>query len=76
MSDVSERLRELMELVGQAQELLDQAVGKAARLAPQDKELVRQHLLQPRNHLRTSADGLRRKLEVADAQAKEKRRAG
>lgn len=76
MSDVPGRLAEVMALVAQAQELLDQAVGRAARLTPRDKELVRQHLMEPRNHLRNSADGLRRKMDAADAQAREKRRAG
>lgn len=74
MTDATDRLREVLDLVGRAQELLDQAVGKAARLALQEKELVRLHLLEPRNHLRSSADSLRRKVEDMDEQASAKRR--
>jgi hypothetical protein len=76
MSDSTARLRDVMELVANAQELLDQAVGRTARLAVRDRELIREHLLPPRNHLRNSADSLRRKMDTADAQAREKRRAG
>lgn len=75
MSDVPDRIGEVMELVARAQELLDQAVGRSARLTGLNKELVRQHLLEPRNHLRNSAHALRRKLDTEDARAQEKRRA-
>jgi hypothetical protein len=76
MSSVPDRLREVMDLVGRAEELLDQAVGMSARLAPRDRELARHHLIEPRSHLRISADELGRKLATAVAQAGEKRVAG
>ena len=76
MSDAPDRLLDVMDLVHQAQDLLYQAVGRATRLSVRDRELVRDYILPPRNHLRNSADSLRRKMDTADAQAGERRRAG
>ena len=76
MSDVPDRLQQVMVLVGQAQDLLDQAVGRATRLSIRDRELVRNYILPPRNHLRSSADSLRPKMDTVDAQDRERRRVG
>lgn len=76
MGESTDRLREVLELVAEAQELLDQAVGRGATLAIRDRERVREYLMPPRNHLRSSVDSLRRKMDTAEAQAREKRRAG
>lgn len=76
MSDVPDRLREVMDLVGQAQNLLDLAVGRATRLSVRDRELARDYLLPPRNHLRSSAESLRRKMDTTDPSGRERRRGG
>ncbi len=78
MSNSPERVREVLDLVAQAQELLDQAVGRSVKLPVHDRELMRQYLLPPRNHLRGSADAFRQKVEAAaaEAQVREKRREG
>ena len=73
MSESTDRLRDVLQLVAQAQELLDQAVGRGARLTIRDRECVREYLMPPRNHLRNSVDSLRRKVDTAEAQAREKR---
>jgi hypothetical protein len=73
MSESTDRLRDVLELVAQAQELLDQAVGRGSRLTIRDRECVREYLMPPRNHLRSSVDSLRRKVDTAEAQAREKR---
>jgi hypothetical protein len=59
----TDRVPDLLELSLRALELLDQAVGRAARLHPRDRDRLREHLLPPRNHLRSSTDALRRTLE-------------
>ncbi|MEW5929131.1 MAG: hypothetical protein AB1941_16865 [Gemmatimonadota bacterium] len=73
MADTDVRLEQVLEMAQQALELLDQAVGKGARLRVQDRALVRDHLMAPRNHLRTSYDSLRRNLEREEARAAERR---
>ncbi|HEV2149687.1 MAG TPA: hypothetical protein VGR37_19965 [Longimicrobiaceae bacterium] len=59
----ADRVPDILDVALRALELLDQAVGRAARLPPRDRDRVREHLLAPRNHLRSTTDALRRKLE-------------
>jgi hypothetical protein len=66
MSDTAEeRMEEVLELVSQAMEQLDLAVGKATRLPIRDRLTVRDHLLPPRNHLRSAIHALRKQLDAA-----------
>lgn len=77
MPDPTEdRIRDIQQLADQALELLDLAIGRAVRLPKRDRDLVREHLLEPRTHLRNSATTLRRKIETEEAQAEARRRAG
>lgn len=69
-----ERIRDIQQLADQALELLDLALGRAVRLPKRDRELVREHLLEPRTHLRNSATTLRRRIETEEAQAEVRRR--
>lgn len=55
---------EIQELAARALELLDQAVGRAARLNVKGRQRVREHLMAPRNHLRASLDRMRQKIEA------------
>ncbi len=64
MSEASEdRLAEVLEMVNQAMTQLDLVVGRASRLPIRDRMLVRDHILPPRNHLRSAVHALRRKIE-------------
>lgn len=64
MSDApDDRLTEVLEMVRQAMDQLDLAVGKATRLPIRDRLLVRDHILPPRNHLRSALHTLRRAVE-------------
>ncbi|HEX2189984.1 MAG TPA: hypothetical protein VHG51_13850 [Longimicrobiaceae bacterium] len=64
MSDApDDRLTEVLEMVSQAMDQLDLAVGKATRLPIRDRLLVRDHILPPRNHLRSAFHALRRRIE-------------
>ncbi|HEV2146095.1 MAG TPA: hypothetical protein VGR37_01620 [Longimicrobiaceae bacterium] len=66
MSDTAEeRMDEVLEMVSQAMEQLDLAVGKATRLPIRDRLVVRDHLLPPRNHLRSAVHALRKQLDAA-----------
>ena len=70
MSDApAERLQAILDLLGRAQEALDQAVGRAATLPIRERTLVRDQLVPPRTHLQRSADTLRRKVQEAEAKA-------
>lgn len=59
-------LAEALEMAQRALELLDHAVGRAARLPVRERERLREHLMPPRNHLRGSVDSLRRKIELEE----------
>ena len=64
MSEAPEdRMTEVLDLVKQAMEQLDLAVGKATRLPIRERLVVRDHILPPRNHLRSAFQALNRKLE-------------
>lgn len=64
MSEEQEdRMAEVLEMVGQAMDQLDLAVGKATRLPIRERLIVRDHILPPRNHLRSAIHALRRGLE-------------
>lgn len=56
-------LDDVLGLALDALELLDQAVGRGSRLPIHDREQVREYLMPARNHLRSSTDSLRQKLE-------------
>lgn len=68
-------IQDVQELAAQALALLDQAVGRAVRLPIRDRELVREYLLAPRNHLRNSVTSLGQKIETEEARAKARRAA-
>lgn len=70
------RLQEIIELAAQAEELLDRAVGRSARMRGQNRELVRTYLLSPRNHLRASLATLRQQVEEASRQRETDTRLG
>lgn len=63
VSPAGDRLADVLGLSQRALEMLDKAVGRAARLPIRDRERVREYLLPARNHLRSSTDTLRRTLE-------------
>lgn len=67
------RIREIQELTDRALDLLDRAVGMAARLPRPRRDLVREALMPPRNHLRSSATSLRQKIEAEEALAAARR---
>jgi hypothetical protein len=73
MEPAEERISDIQQLADQALELLDLALGRAVRLPKRDRELVRDHLLAPRTHLRNSVTTLRRTIEMEEAQAEERR---
>ena len=58
-----DRLSEVLEMVNQAMDQLDLAVGKATRLPIRERLLVRDHILPPRNHLRSAIHALRRRVD-------------
>lgn len=60
---VDDRLTDVLEMVSQAMDRLELAVGKATRLPIRERLLVRDHILPPRNHLRSALHALRRKVE-------------
>ena len=62
----ADRLREIVELAARAEELLGLAVGRSARIRSQEREMVREYLLPPRNHLRASLASLRQQIEEAN----------
>lgn len=63
MSEAQEdRMAEVLELVTQAMDQLDLAVGKATRLPIRERLTIRDHILPPRNHLRSAIHALNRKL--------------
>ncbi len=66
---VGDRLEEVLELVAEAQRLLDQAVGRSVRLPAPERQLVSEHMVPPRTHLRNSADTLRQRLAEVQARA-------
>jgi len=76
MNDSAERVQEVLDLVSQALELLDRAMGRSVTLPMHDRRLLQQHLLPPRNHLRNSADTFRKKTEAARMLASEKCQGG
>ena len=64
MSDAPEdRMAEVLEMVSQAMDQLDLAVGKATRLPIRERLIIRDHILPPRNHLRSAIHALTRKLD-------------
>lgn len=63
MSEAEDRLEEVLELVNQAMEQLDMAVGRATRLPIRERLVIRDHVLPPRNHLRSALHALNRRLE-------------
>lgn len=69
MAEEGSRLSDIMALAAEALESLDVAVGRAARLPVSDRDRVREYLLPPRNHLRSSLDTLRQKIEEEEARA-------
>ncbi|HLL47674.1 MAG TPA: hypothetical protein VK399_13270 [Longimicrobiaceae bacterium] len=62
MSEAEDRMAEVLEMVRQAMDQLDLAVGKATRLPIRERLVVRDHILPPRNHLRSAIHALGRKL--------------
>lgn len=56
-------LDDVLGLALNALELLDLAVGRGSRLPIRDREQVREYLMPARNHLRSSTESLRQKLE-------------
>ncbi len=67
MSEAEDRMAEVLEMVSQAMDQLDLAVGKATRLPIRERLIVRDHILPPRNHLRGAIHALGRKLEETHA---------
>ncbi|MET0396823.1 MAG: hypothetical protein ABW277_08380 [Longimicrobiaceae bacterium] len=61
--DQEARMAEVLEMVNQAMDQLDQAVGKATRLPIRERLIIRDHILPPRNHLRSAIHALGRRLD-------------
>jgi hypothetical protein len=62
MSEAEDRMADVLEMVRQAMDQLDLAVGKATRLPIRERLVIRDHILPPRNHLRSAIHALDRKL--------------
>lgn len=70
MSEEQEaRMTEVLEMVSQAMDQLDLAVGKATRLPIRERLIIRDHILPPRNHLRSAIHALNRRLDEQHVQA-------
>ncbi len=57
------RLEEILATANEALSLLDTCIGQSTRLQKQNRLVVREHLLEPRNHLRDRLTALQCKTE-------------